>query len=227
MFRKMKWLINYLLRRDFFIRVDKLCEIERFGSKYGGWVIAPKRINSESIIYSFGIGEDASFDVDMIQRFGVKVHAFDPTPKSIEWVHRQNFPANFILHEYGLADFDGESLFNPPENPHYVSYTILERPSTKMNAICVQMKKLETIMKDLGHTKIDLLKMDIEGAEYRVIEELINSNIRPNQLLIEFHHRFPGVGIKKTKDAIEKLRKIGYSLFSISESHLEFSFVLS
>lgn len=79
---------------------------EHFGSQYGGWDVATDYINLDSIIYSFGIGTDASFDSEIINRYQVVVHTFDPTPKSIDWVKKQDFSDNFILHEYGLADFD-------------------------------------------------------------------------------------------------------------------------
>ena len=88
------------------------------------------------------------------------------------------------------------------------------------------MKKLETIMKELGHNMIAILKMDIEGAEYQVIEDMAASTIRPVQVLVEFHHRFRSVGLKKTKDAVERLRKMGYGLFSVSSSGKEFCFML-
>ena len=40
-------------------------------------------------------------------------------------------------------------------------------------------------------SRIDILKMDIEGAEYDVIDDIINSPVPIAQVLIEFHHRFP------------------------------------
>jgi len=67
-------------------------------------------------------------------------------------------------------------------------------------------------MRELGHEYIDILKMDIEGAEYDVIKDIHHLNIRPQQILVEFHHRFPGVGIKRTKEAIEELYSMGYQL---------------
>ena len=223
--RKTKRLVKIIVGKSFFPRIDCNFKKDRFGSEYGGWDVAVEKVTKDSIVYSFGIGEDASFDIELIERFGLVVHAFDPTPKSIDWVHRQNFPESFIIHEYGLADFDGEVSFNPPENPEYVSHTILDRPSTKKNSITVPVKKLETIMKELGHNEIDILKMDIEGAEYQAIDHMSKSNIRPAQLLVEFHHRFPNVGLKKTKDMVNKLRKMGYCLFSVSSSGEEFCFI--
>ncbi|GIS18490.1 MAG: hypothetical protein CM15mP120_04060 [Pseudomonadota bacterium] len=43
-------------------------------------------------------------------------------------------------------------------------------------------------MRDLGHDHLDVLKMDIEGAEYAVLDDMLQSNILPDQLLVEFHH---------------------------------------
>ena len=43
------------------------------------------------------------------------------------------------------------------------------------------------------------MKMDIEGAEYDVINNLIETSVRPKQILVEFHHRFEGVELYKTK----------------------------
>ena len=222
---KSKRIIKTCVGKDFFPEIDCKIRKERFGSEYGGWHIAIERINADSIVYSCGVGEDASFDIEMITKFGLVVHAFDPTPRSINWVNNKGFTERFILHEYGLADFDGEAHFNPPVNPEHISHTILDRDSTNHKSIIVPVKKIETIMKELGHKHIDIIKMDIEGAEYKVIEDISTSAIRPTQVLVEFHHRFPNVGLKMTKRAITRLRSIGYSLFSVSSSGEEFCFI--
>ena len=44
------------------------------------------------------------------------------------------------------------------------------------------------MMRDLGHDHLDVLKMDIEGAEYAVLDDMLQSDILPDQLLVEFHH---------------------------------------
>jgi len=80
-------------------------------------------------------------------------------------------------------------------------------------------------MKELGHKYIDILKMDIEGAEYDVINEMSKSDIRPQQILVEFHHRFQGVGIRETIKAIRRLKIMGYNLFSVSDTNEEFGFI--
>jgi FkbM family methyltransferase len=208
------------------VQLDLVTSTERFGSDYGGWDIITANLNAHSTIYSVGIGEDASFDTELIEKFGLTVHGFDPTPRSIEWVKRQGFSDRFVMHEYGIAAFDGNVSFNPPENPDHVSYTLLDRPLTKAKAISVPVKRLSTIMKELGHDHIDLLKMDVEGAEYDVIDDISESIIRPQQFVVEFHHRFPGVGVKRTEDAIDRLRSMGYGLFSISATNEEFCFIL-
>ncbi len=87
------------------------CAKERFGSDYGGWNVVTASINVDSIVYSFGIGEDASFDAALVEKYGLTVHAFDPTPKSIEWVKKQGFSDQFVMHEYGIAAFDGTVSF--------------------------------------------------------------------------------------------------------------------
>ena len=43
--------------------------------------------------------------------------------------------------------------------------------------ISVKMKNLKTILNELNHTTIDLLKLDIEGVECEVIEELFDLKI--------------------------------------------------
>lgn len=82
-------------------------------------------------------------------------------------------------------------------------------------------------MHELGHDRIDLVKMDIEGAEFSVLDDLVDNNVPVSQLLVEFHHRFQGIGIGKSREAIRKLRSHGYQVFHVSPSGEEVSFVLT
>jgi len=43
--------------------------------------------------------------------------------------------------------------------------------------------------------------------------------------LVEFHHRFPKVGIEDTKEGIDGLTDAGYALMFVSTSGEEFSFI--
>jgi hypothetical protein len=66
--------------------------------------------------------------------------------------------------------------------------------------------------------------MDIEGAEYSVLADILACRIQVKQLLVEFHHRWPHIGIEKTKQAIRALNAAGYRIFSVSPSGEEYSF---
>jgi len=81
-------------------------------------------------------------------------------------------------------------------------------------------------MKMLGHDKIDLLKLDVEGAEYQVIEDIGKTGVEITQLLVEFHTRFfkGEEGIKKRKRAIELLNRTGLKIFHVT-SRDEYSFI--
>jgi FkbM family methyltransferase len=202
------------------------CAKDRFGAGYDAWYLSVTDLNQDSIVYSFGVGENISFDLEIIRRFGLTVHAFDPTPKSIEWMNRQCLPEKFIFHAFGIANYDGWAVFHPPKNPGHVSYSMLGHPSPESAAVELPVKRLETIMRNLCHNRLDVLKLDIEGAEYGAIADLAQSAIRPLQLLVEFHHHLPEVGIDKTRRALRMIARMGYAAFSVSDTGHEFSFRL-
>ena len=199
------------------------CERLHLGNEGACWCVCPDHLSSASVVYSFGVGEDISFDLELIRQFQVQLHAFDPTPRSIEWIKSQILPKEFVFHEYGLADFNGCCKFLPPKNPSHISHTIVQRDSP-WPAIELPVQRLATIMQSLGHDQIDLLKMDIEGAEYGVVRDFLSSGVHIGQLLVEFHHRWPEVGIEKTKKVIRELNQAGYRIFNVSPTGEEYSF---
>lgn len=84
---------------------------------------------------------------------------------------------------------------------------------------------LKSLMSNLGHRHIDLLKMNIEGAEFDVLENMLDAGIMPRQLMVEFHHRFPGIGPGRTAGVIDRLRSQSYRIVAISDTGREVSFL--
>ena len=196
---------------------------ERHGAENGGWWICPDGLNEDSVIYSFNIGEDISFDRSIIEKFGAHVHAFDPTPRALDYVKKQRAPKKMHVQGVALAAHDGEELFYPPEDTEHVSHTLMTKPQTAASALKVNVKRLGTIMRELGHTHIDLLKMDIEGSEYEVLADILDSGIDVDQILVEFHHNvYPGLTLAQSEAMTDRLAQAGYDLFSVEGSDCSF-----
>jgi hypothetical protein len=121
--KELKFFKDILFHKDVYFQVQIKIEKEWMGSKSCGFYIIPSFLNKDSIVYSFGVGEDISFDEDVITKFRCKVYAFDPTPKSKLFVEKHTNSNKFIFHDYGIADYDGKAKFYLPENPEYVSCT--------------------------------------------------------------------------------------------------------
>ncbi|MBL7827644.1 MAG: FkbM family methyltransferase [Saprospiraceae bacterium] len=197
-----------------------------YGNQYGGFYAHPDTLGPNSIVYSFGIGEDISFDRAMIEKHDCQVFGFDPTPKSIEWVKRQQTPESFHFFEYGIGQTTGFVQFNLPKNKDHVSGSMVQHPYLdEQNSITVPMKSFADITAELGHHRIDVLKMDIEGAEYGVIQSILDTPVEIGQILIEIHERFFPDGRTKTRELLDRLRAKGFEVFAVSDSLEEISWV--
>jgi FkbM family methyltransferase len=213
--------------RYYYLNITINCNSIWLGSKYGGFYIFPNSLSENSIIYSFGIGDDISFDISLIKKFNCKIFAFDPTPKSIYYIN-DNFISlsNFHFFDYGLSNISGLQNFYLPKNNNFISGSTINQNNVNINNfILVKMKTFKEINEIFDHKIIDILKMDIEGSEYDVIDDILNSNVIINQILVEFHDRFIFNGNSKTKKFINKLNNYGFHIFAISNSFQEVSFI--
>ena len=176
------------------------------------------------MLYSCGVGRDISFERAMIDRYGLTVHAFDPTPLAVTWAKSQELPARFHLHELGIAPYDGMARFQPPTRLKFESFSMV-RSTGLGQAIDAPVRRFRSLAAMLGHTGVDVLKLDIEGAEYEVLTEILESRIPVGQILVEFHHRWKEVGADRTRHAIAALEAAGYVVAAVSSAGTEYTFV--
>jgi len=210
-----------LLGKDLHISRSVDVPVEFHGTEYGGFAILRDSLSSSSVVWSCGIGEDASFDASVIAKYGCTVHGFDPTPRSIAWVRANVTDSRFHLHEWAISDTDGTLRLYLPRETEWVSASLLAGNHTRDEHIDVPTRRLATIRRDLGVP--DVLKMDIEGAEYTALHDLLRgpSPFFPKQLALEFHHFWPAVGLAKTREALSLLSSSGYKIAWVSPTHHE------
>lgn len=224
-FRKLKLKFRQLIGTEPKFSKDINLQTENFS----GWHLVSSIINENDIVYSIGICDDIGFDLSIIENKKVQLFAFDPTPYSVKWINSQKLPERFHFFPWAASGEDGKFFLYPRVDKKgkksEVMYTFHTQDENRDDGVIVDAYKVESMMKKLEHTKIDLLKIDIEGAEYALLNTLLNSSSRPKQLLVEFHHRFEGIEKQKTIDIVHRLKKEGYLIAHISVTGRELSFI--
>lgn len=157
-----------------------------------------------------GAGEDISFDIEPTKRWHCHILILDPTPRAIAHFEatkvavadRQPAPINhspgefyearpeefsrLTFHAWGLWHKNSSQRFLAPTNPQHISHSIgeLDQVGEGFDAECVTLMEA---LKRVGRSSVDILKLDIEGAEFEVLEDMILKDLRPKYLLVEFH----------------------------------------
>tara|TARA_R110002096_G_scaffold91753_8_gene207666 strand:- start:10346 stop:11110 length:765 start_codon:yes stop_codon:yes gene_type:complete len=211
------WRLYKLFNKDFPSKqnVNLYNHLVRLGGKYAGWTVPSDVLDKHSICYCVGCGEDISFDLELMETYGCDVYGFDPTPRAIDYVTnivKGNDKYHFS--PVGLWSSKDEVKFYEPSNSQHVSHSVTNLQKTKKYFIG-QVDRLINIAKLNGHKKIDFLKMDIEGAEYTVLQTIIEDSIDIDILCVEFDEWQLPVDKRykaRIKEAIVSLINYGYRL---------------
>ena len=200
--------------------------LEFHGNHTGGWCTIIGSLRRDSVVVDIGLGEDTSFSESLIERYGCVVHGFDPTPRAIDHVRRLGND-HLQLFAVGLGPFAGRAeLFLRERAPRLR----VNRSGRHLadRGIEVELVSLEDVFQLIARDRIHLLKLDIEGTEYDVIDSPAFRARAPfiDQLCVEFHHRWPTRGRRSTELAVANLRSLGFSCAWASPStNEEFLFV--
>jgi FkbM family methyltransferase len=159
----------------------------RLGSSYGGWIIPEGVVGPDSVCYCAGVGKDITFDLAVIERYGCEVWAIDPTPAARDHAREAavDEPRLHFL-PFGVTGTDELLTFYAHPKAGYDSYSAagLYRDTGSFTA---DGRTLSSLTAKLGHSDIDLLKLDIEGSEWSVLTALLRSALRPKIICVEFH----------------------------------------
>ncbi len=174
---------------------------------YNGF-FAGERINS-----AIDIGANVGLFTEwVLDRFGSDTFVLGVEPnstaaKAFHFMHSGR--SNVKLSEYAVSDKSLEIL-EMKVNPENTLISSLEGTGNGYSEIQeVETITLLDLMKKYDLEEVDLLKVDVEGAEYQIFDVLTPEDIRKRfkHLLIEFHNNNG-----RAKSLIDKIRKAGFSV---------------
>lgn len=155
-------------------------------------------------VYSLGLGVDDRSLERSLAGAGCEVHCFDP---SLKQAHQQQ--ANMWLHRLSVDWRD--------PNPALASQRQQQHATTK---------KLATILNDFGHRQVDVLKADMESAEWKILENLLLEGVLDSvgQLLLEVHLHWAGFEVAGDEPSVVRywfslLRELERANFRLFCSH--------
>lgn len=152
----------------------------RIGKHDGGKVLCPQNLNTDNCLV-YSIGSAGNF------RFEEEILKWNP---------------NCEIHTFD-PDPKYSTVVADDERIKYHSIGLASKDDGNM-------KKLRTVVEELGHTdrKIDVFKIDCEGCEFAIMSEFADARIELSQVLVEVH------GLIGHENWLENMFHSGYVMFS-------------
>jgi FkbM family methyltransferase len=148
-----------------------------------------------------------------------KVLSFEPLPENCFWFRQSTQVNNYKcikLYPYALSDDEGTATFYPGKTTGQGSLFSDHKTSTNQKQLTVKTRKLDNILKDEGIEDVDIIKIDVEGAELLVLRgaENILKKSKNVKLFIDID-----VKDKETKEKIfEFLNVRGFKMYKIGKN---------
>lgn len=133
-----------------------------------------KYLEPGMVFYDVGalLGEYTLLSADLVKPNGM-VHLFEPNLEYFDIIIQniqRNQLSNVVPNCIALSDFIGEAVFLVPTDPSYAHLQLEHTPesSNGMRTETVKTTTLDEYFNKFGR-KVDLIKIDTEGAEFRVL----------------------------------------------------------
>jgi FkbM family methyltransferase len=153
----------------------------------------------------------------------VIIHAFEPLKVNFQYLQENYSDPRVKLYPWAVSNFDGESNFykkfkvvNGKRQYDYVTCAGSSLKQDKKNVDPsvfekVKVIKISTFVRQNDIKKIDVLKIDVEGSEYDVIEDVLESHLYEIADFIHYEdHTRKLRSIKAKRDTIlEQINSLG------------------
>lgn len=164
-------------------------------------LLVDARLDADSVVVDAG-AYDGEWTEQIVTRYGATVHAFEPAPPAVEALTaRVADMAGVVCHPYALGASDATvsiALDGPGSSVH--------ADSGLFGSADVRVRDVVDVLDELGVDELDLLKVNIEGSEYDLLDRLVETGWLPRirQVSVQFHEWHP--------DAYRRRRRIRRAL---------------
>jgi FkbM family methyltransferase len=146
----------------------------------------------------------------ILSRNAKKVYCFEPNKKALNHLKNTlNNNQNVTIIDKAIYQENTSLKFYVNEENSLISSLIAESghsPSYDVTAIT-----LEEAIKDSNEEKIDLIKIDVEGAEFGIIDTLSKEIAEKiDSFLIEYHDMYFDNGMDKVETMNKRLKQLGF-----------------
>ena len=172
----------------------------------------PRGVDSNSIVLDLGANH-GSFSDKMQRYFGCFCHAIEASP--ILW-RELNATRQYKVYNYALTDKNGMLEFNISTED--MGSSILDITETdRVDTVDVEGIRLDSFLDKYGIERVDLLKIDIEGAEVGMFDSLSDEFLQEvPQITVEFHDFCKVTPESEVKRISQRLEKLGFRYFRMS-----------
>jgi FkbM family methyltransferase len=179
----------------------------------GHTVMRPKR-SANPLVVDCG-AHKGEFSRGVHERWGAVGHAIEASPL----MHAQlTLPPSFESHHFAVSDTNGETAFHISTNPEF-SRIQEEGASTPGSEVRVASRSLSSFLEDIDNPVIDILKLDIEGAEVRALDSLSDAQLqRIVQITVEFHDFCGQITSAEVDRVVSRLLAVGFFMVCFSFS---------
>ena len=162
----------------------------------GGYCVPKKSVMNSDFLFSFGLNDDWSFEKDFINKNSkTRVFVFDKSVTFTFWI--KNFLKIIIevlslkknpisIFRFFYIFFDYLIFFRNSNVKHFKKNVIQKNHNIKNDNENSHISLKEILSKNNGN--FFFLKIDIEGNEYRILEDIVENQTRLEGLVIEFHN---------------------------------------